>query len=109
MDAIRRELSSETPELIAERDARSVVRAVVDLLKKGMNEQVHPVSIILLFHARTGLIDTQHLFIYLNYFLILSTGLRSVLVYLERFAYNIHSKAVSARLHFSILICHINY
>ena len=46
MDTIKRELTSEKPELIAERDSRSVVRAVVDLLKKGLNEQVHPVSIV---------------------------------------------------------------
>ena len=43
MDTIKRELTSEKPELIAERDSRSVIRAVVDLLKKGINEQVHPV------------------------------------------------------------------
>ena len=43
MDTIKRELISDKPELIAERDSRSVIRAVVDLLKKGLNEQVHPV------------------------------------------------------------------
>ncbi|XP_028393886.1 centrosomal protein of 104 kDa-like [Dendronephthya gigantea] len=46
MDTIKRELSSENPELIAEHDARSVVRAVVDLLKKGIIEQVHPVFVL---------------------------------------------------------------
>ena len=43
MDTIKRELISDKPDLIAERDSRSVIRAVVDLLKKGLNEQVHPV------------------------------------------------------------------
>ena len=46
MEAIKRELTSDNPELIAERDSRSVVRAVVDLLKKGLNEQVHPVRVM---------------------------------------------------------------
>lgn len=46
MDAIKRELTSDKPELIAERDSRSVIRAVVDLLKKGLNEQVHPVKLM---------------------------------------------------------------
>ena len=46
MDAVKRELTSEKSELIAEQDSRSVIRAVVDLLKKGINEQVHPVRMI---------------------------------------------------------------
>lgn len=46
MDTIKRELTSEKPELIAERDSRSVIRAVVDLLKRGINEQVHPVRFV---------------------------------------------------------------
>lgn len=45
LDVIKRELMSDTPELISERDARSVIAAVVHLLKKGINEQVHPVRI----------------------------------------------------------------
>ena len=53
MDAIRRELTSDNPELIAERDSRSVVRAVVDLLKKGLNEQVHPVRVVTEVSFRT--------------------------------------------------------
>ena len=48
MDAVKRELTSEKPELIAEQDSRSVIRAVVDLLKKGINEQVHPVFLLCL-------------------------------------------------------------
>ena len=60
MDAVKRELTSEKPELIAGQDSRSVIRAVVDLLKKGINEQVHPVRIlfrVFTFHTtlfRTG-------------------------------------------------------
>ncbi|CAB4008149.1 Hypothetical predicted protein, partial [Paramuricea clavata] len=48
MEVIKRELTSEKPESIAERDSRSVIRAVVDLLKKGINEQVHPVFVLCL-------------------------------------------------------------
>jgi hypothetical protein len=46
MEVIKRELTSEKPESIAERDSRSVIRAVVDLLTKGINEQVHPVRMM---------------------------------------------------------------
>ena len=44
MDKIRKELTTEEPELIKDKDSRSVIRAVVDILKKGFKEQVHPVS-----------------------------------------------------------------
>lgn len=46
MEVIKRELTSEKPESIAERDSRSVIRAVVDLLRNGINEQVHPVRMM---------------------------------------------------------------
>lgn len=48
MDKIRKELTTEEPELIKDKDSRSVIRAVVDILKKGFKEQVHPVFVLCL-------------------------------------------------------------
>ena len=62
MNAVKRDLTSDNPELIAERDSRSVVRAVVDLLKKGINEQVHPVRMMFnLWYSKQN-IDHLHVF-----------------------------------------------
>ena len=62
MNAVKRDLTSDTPELIAERDSRSVVRAVVDLLKKGINEQVHPVRMMFNLKYSKQNIDHLHVF-----------------------------------------------
>ena len=48
MDNLEKEMSSDTPELAADKDPKTVVKAAVFLIQKGIKDQVFSVSLLLL-------------------------------------------------------------
>ena len=47
MDNLEKEMSSDTPELAADKDPKTVVKAAVFLIQKGIKDQVFSVSLLL--------------------------------------------------------------
>ena len=47
MENLEKEMSSETPELTSDKDPKTVVKATVFLIQKGIKDQVFSVSLLL--------------------------------------------------------------
>ena len=47
MENLEKEMSSETPELTPDKDPKTVVKAAVFLIQKGIKDQVYSVSLLL--------------------------------------------------------------
>ena len=47
MENLEKEMSSDTPELTADKDPKTVVKATVFLVQKGIKDQVFSVSLLL--------------------------------------------------------------
>ena len=51
MENLEKEMSSDTPELTADKDPKTVVKATVFLVQKGIKDQVFSVSLLLGLNA----------------------------------------------------------
>lgn len=55
MENVDREVTADTPELIADKDARKVAKATVQLIQKGVKDQVFSVSFFTWDESNNGI------------------------------------------------------